>query len=888
VAVGTGIAHGISFVELKKVEVFAPSGGALGDPWYQFSILPLERKKTSKKKKKKKHGAPAATSDSNAASSAPKGPETIAVASKWIYAYATGDEAHPKIPFLSREFYVDDQGHLSSLDGAKRLNFEVDVAPDPAPVAGAALAHTIQGEHQRYVFIGARGRLCMEAIFSIQQMLTKLIIKPGDMMIFKPQYLQPIDSKTFQALVIDPLTLAESLSLEYQQALDYARAYWIPIEQDPNKPTNEEAEKHRLKLARYQLAKMVEQSLVPPGNPLDVARFLQGNGKDHPGTKLHDFISEVEIEADVRVSRARAKVRTLIAFLKTPLWQEVMGWYLGRDCEPKSMAAKTIGELFWEAQARTQVRMIETREGQDYLQERLKDPNGPRVWFFAPDDDADEAAKEKWHARAPIIRRSMMASTLIWVELAPAIIVYRMVKHPKGVIERTFKFFFVAMEEAHVTEYGQVWSRLGFAARVPIEKVSYKEAYEAIDKWREEKRPAWLKKTRARRVANAAANVFIGVEALNLALQLNDLVDACKTPGPDQAMKKRIAVARVVAGALDLVAASEEPIHEFAHGLAAKAGQKGAAAVVAKLTVPAMFKLVGFAGAVVDIYVHILEAREAKEHGQTQLATAHRVAEAGVGIAALGSALAGVGFKGSFAFLTAASLTLLVIGVVIMAVGYWLIKVWKRTEWQMFAEHCIFGLDNPFSNDQGKYLNDGKTRWSGGEFHEWNAEEEGVALQVKVLTTMMCGFTIVGRAAEGGSSVRVGFGAIPPNGKLQIQFALKYEDGTKADRGYLIDLEKRAVVGTWGPAIAADLDFFDTEHGLGSLTLAFRHPPSPIVQSSCAAIIQYGDKKDASALDAMASGQIPVEGKLEYEIIRDGRHRGRNPDAVNSLGTKED
>jgi hypothetical protein len=38
----------------------------------------------------------------------------------------------------------------------------------------------------------------------------------------------------------------------------------------------------------------------------------------------------------------------------------------------------------------------------------------------------------------------------------------------------------------------------------------------------------------------------------------------------------------------------------------------------------------------------------------------------------------------------------------------------------------------------------------------------------------------------------------------------------------------------------------------------------------------------------MASGQIPVEGKLEYEIIRDGRHRGRNPDAVNSLGTKED
>jgi hypothetical protein len=228
---------------------------------------------------------------------------------------------------------------------------------------------------------------------------------------------------------------------------------------------------------------------------------------------------------------------------------------------------------------------------------------------------------------------------------------------------------------------------------------------------------------------------------------------------------------------------------------------------------------------------------------------------------------------------------MLVVGVAIMAVGYLLISIYKRTEWQLFVEHCMFGTDNPFGNGQGKHLHDGETHWSGGEFSEWKGDEEGVHHQANVLTSMLCAFTIAGQPTGAGSQIGLGFGAIPPNARLQIQFALTFKDDSKASPGYLIRLDDLGILATWGPTMSIALTPFRSERGLGSLMITFDRLHVGIVESSCAAVLLYGEDKTPAG-DPVLTGTIPVHGQLVYEIIRPGR-RGGSINVVSSLEAKE-
>jgi hypothetical protein len=73
---------------------------------------------------------------------------------------------------------------------------------------------------------------------------------------------------------------------------------------------------------------------------------------------------------------------------------------------------------------------------------------------------------------------------------------------------------------------------------------------------------------------------------------------------------------------------------------------------------------------------------------------------------------------------------------------------------------------------------------------------DGLALQSRVLTAMLCSFkmrgTGSGDSGTAASEVRIGFGSIPPNAELQVQFDLTYANGTKATPGTRWGQEEQA------------------------------------------------------------------------------------------------
>ena len=214
--------------------------------------------------------------------------------------------------------------------------------------------------------------------------------------------------------------------------------------------------------------------------------------------------------------------------------------------------------------------------------------------------------------------------------------------------------------------------------------------------------------------------------------------------------------------------------------------------------------------------------------------------------------------------LSAATLGLVVIGIAAVAIGYIVVACFTTTAWQSFAAHSEFGSDR----------GEGKTTWSGSEFSEWHNGAEGLGLQIKALTAMLCGFAMNGEGgAGGGSSVRIAFGGLPLNAKLQIQFELTFDNKSSAKVGYLIDLvAKPTVLQHWGGEDPECRQLAPTSEK-GRLTTLIVAPMWPaglrVVTSQCSAVIHYAPPL-AEGEEGAATGTIPVHGHFNYKVIESG------------------
>src|SRR5262249_21874872 len=146
---------------------------------------------------------------------------------------------------------------------------------------------------------------------------------------------------------------------------------------------------------------------------------------------------------------------------------------------------------------------------------------------------------------------------------------------------------------------------------------------------------------------------------------------------------------------------------------------------------------------------------------------------------AMGSVANAVGYLAESITITAAASSLLLVGVLVVVVGTILVATLSTSSWQKFARHSSFGDEPALS---------GHELWSAGDFSAWSATREGYERQIRVLTTMLCGYKVYGIGFSA-QTIAVRFGAIPPGAQLEARFDIKYANGIRYHPSYTIDLQ---------------------------------------------------------------------------------------------------
>ena len=790
--------------------------------------------------------------------------ELVPVTNRWIYAFETGYADIGKIAILAREYHADDKGALTFVDGNKRRLVEAtdDSEPKGQPIADAGLPLTRQTEHCHYVFVATRGRLCRDAVRDIESRLTgprKAWRMPS---IYRPINLgdslqKHAKGKPF-APVIDPLTLAENLGRSYRRALNWAINLAVPHKNNPKR------EEMATDVLKYQLGAMMRDNLLRDGNdPQQIKPHLVNNGD----LMLH-FLDKREAALSMARQQGRLQAAALVLFFKSDIWSVARGWYHGPiKCGPTTTAAKTIGHMFLASCADAHRRLEETGIGQRYLKKVVHEDDGPRAWFFEPPPKKEKSEEEEnddegtWHQ---IRRKSATAAIVGIAEFGPALKVARNVHHADAMMRRTLKKLFPlnTMEELFDHERKRLVEQLlKLSPEGSLVKANYDKVHQDLTHLIKDNKAHWPHGTKLATASELLSKALGAIEIYNLAEKMQRAMEELAKQDAARRVSTFDVSMRITLAGLDVLVAAEEPISEY--GLHMAKGTR-VEKIVGKVLKPTAFKILGSVSSFIETYVAWVEAQEAAERGERGVA-------AGYFTVAGGATLAGIGFfmgflltPASAVVLTAASLALVVVGIAAVTVGYLVVACFTTTAWQSFAAHSAFGADR----------SDGKTAWSGSEFSEWQKGTEGLGLQITALTAMLCGFSMTGEgSAGGGSSVRIAFGGLPLNAKLQIQFELTFDNGDSAKVGYLIDLvAKPTVLRHWGGAGPECRRLVPTSEK-GRLTTLIVAPMWPaglnVVTSQCSAVIQYAPPS-AEGEEGAATGTIPVHGHFNYKVIESG------------------
>ena len=786
--------------------------------------------------------------------------ELVPVVNRWIYAFETGHGPKGKIGLLVREYHADDKGKLTFVEGAKRRG--VDATDEGEPIGQSipdvGLPHARQTEHCHYVFVATRGRLCWDAIADLQKDLSGSPGSWGMPSIYKPVNLGdslPVGADgTTYVPVIDPLTLGESLGRSYRRALNWAINLTVPHDENPK------LKEAKVTALKYQLGTMIRDSLLHEGkDPLGIKPELVNEGE----LMLH-FLAKHEGSLSDAQKQTVIQIAALVVFLESDIWSQAKRWYLGtKDTGPTTAAAQSIGHYFLASREYCHRRFRETEIGCRHLDEVMDAPDGPLAWLFEPPKEQSHAREtyEQWHQ---IVRKTLTTAVLGIAEFGPMLAASRKVADANEMIRHTLWRIFPLTKPrvlktaktrnllAHLLKHQPEWQRVMVHSQSVLHEVEH-----WIDK---DGKTHWPHGSKFAKPAEILSMVLAGVELINLADKFQlAMRELSRQEGGRQKSTLTVVMEMTVAS-LDVLVAAEEPIREY--GLYMAEGGS-AETVIEKLLSPAAFKILGGVSSALEGITALVEAHEAAERGERGVSVGYHIVSNGAFLASLGSFMAFfIADPIAFPLLSAASLGLIAVGVAAVAIGYMVVACLTTTAWQSFAGHCVFGRDK----------SDGKTSWSGSEFHEWKQDPEGLALQIRALTAMLCGFSMRGEGSKGANSVRISFGSLPPNAKLQIQFELALDDGTTSRPGYLIDLEESGgLIHNWGgPPACRQLEPSFEKGRLRTLIVAPLWPEGHwAVRSECWAVIQYAPQA-ANGEEGVATGTIPVHGNFNYKIVEPG------------------
>jgi len=780
------------------------------------------------------------------------------IADRYIYAFELGPRDSDRKPMLVAEYYADPDGHLSAVPGVTRRKLEPKAAPKGTAVPAAALPLVRQGTRLRHAFVAMRGRASRAAIMDMEDRLHPVYER---MNLADDFYFKLDDTRTAFLPIIDPLTLGEQLNVAYQKALNAAISYTVPFEDNPDKDAVE------LRARKYQLGKMIKDSLFAPHgghhDPLGLADHLAGNG----GAMLH-WLDQHESKLRRLDGQRHYRADQLVRLLNSRIWLDAHGWYLGMKD-----AAHEVGHCWLDATFCSIDRLSEVPIGRKLIAELVKDMDrgGVLSYLFAPPEERPDLAKH-YEEVFPIMRKAATAAVIGFIETAPAVAVYLQTRKANQRIERTLVKLFAHIEVkvGHDLLSGLIVTRTKIELGAELVRISdYKKVKLDLEHWLEDGKPHWPERTRKASAAELIGRLFMGIEMLNFCNAVNKLFGTLGGQPSEPAEKAKASV-ELFGASLDLVVAAEDPIRAYARELdrmfakapehaagAASAAEHEAAGLFGKITKPAMFKFLGAASAAIDTVIYWREANEDLHKGDVSMSRAHRLVSLGSGAIFIASFANLAGYATEIAALTAAASIMLVVGVALVAGGFILVAYFSKSSWQKFARHCIFGIEPAAKGEEA---------WSGGDFAEWRPTVEGIEKQIRVLTSMLCSFKVSGAGLDD-HTIFVDLNAVPPNGELELEFSFVYANGQHRKPMYVVDLESGHNKPEGDARFPADV--FLTRNGEGApkrVRVRSEGPPTPsaVKEAHCAVRLRYAPGKGGKP----DGGLIPIARPCEY-LIRD-------------------
>jgi hypothetical protein len=832
-------------------------GNLLGDKGFQFTIVP------------------AVFTDSYGHYRPEKVENPTKAKNTWIYAigYRLGDKGK-----LWGEYHADDKGALTFVSGDRRRALEPADVKKREKIDGAGLPTIIQKKPVTYAFVATRGQLSKGTIWEMENSLPQIYgyRNGGDFDLNDPAVVVTDASGQRFVPVVDVLSVGEELNHRYIATRNQALSY---VNGKPNDDADQKKAEERRK--KYQLAKLIKDQLYdPPKGPFDPLHLakdsLTGEGKD-----LKECVSVFEAVTHSNDEASNRAADYLINFLLSSLWDLQHKWYWESD------EGRNIGQYWIEASCNSIQRLRETPAGKDFVQwavstgwltDCLFVPEQVPAQNQTPEESAKiEAANDQFFDEYTVVRKAGTAIVTGMGELAPAIIVYGKVREAakRRVIDSISLIFSHAEVHAVVRRGGgEVVRRLHAEFEFMQIEIKLSKAKADLKEWVEQGKPHWPES----KATEVAGHLFMLCEAFNFYSYLRDLLDKMNSQTATEA-EKRKALIGAGGALLDLAVACEDPIrayakaldaqragnHAFATGAAEGGGEAEAAGIFGKMTAPAVFKALGVVSAAIDTYYAFwVEAPEADEAGDRAMARAKRTVGTGSAIILAASIANGAGYLAEAALLTAAASALLVVGVIVVAIGWAMTVYFSRTIWQKYVSHSSFGTEHGFA---------GKENWSGGDFSKWTSDSAGFDRQIQVLTAMLCSYKMSGTYQLAGYShasdaetISVEFGVFPPGSKLELEFDLSYEAGAPYRPKYTLELDTRKCERE-GPGEIPTPLCYPVEGGPVKHVVFSADRPSwatntRVKQSSCSVVVRYAPQNNSD----VATGIIPIGGPCTFKI----------------------
>ncbi len=636
------------------------------------------------------------------------GPQTLhqPVVAKWVYLFQN-DAGRVK---WYGEYYVDDG--IRPVDLTEHRAHERDLRkPSETRAAALSLPHTVNGTQVFYYAYISRIQLHLAKIHELEDRAEELLF-PMDASLPEVvnEYGNPsqlwYDTAWFYRAV-DPLTITHYLGQKYRNACDDVIGYSGFYDGQPA------AQKQQVqdRLCKLAISKHLIAAIdSPSGDAAAVRGELSATGE----ADMRKYVEDYEKQNQAKKAEAERRAAQLAQWLSGGLWDFAVSAH-EVDVEADMPVLLKVWGLGL-------TRLSETLPGISYLVKQVEDESSL----------VRKYALRKSAAPGNIFRAGRRASDGViraWNEAAKILPVVMKSAPKEAAEEAAAALKNISQEDLVIVRQVEVSSEL------PDGNQNFSGMKKSVTVMEENPAANWGRwLVENKQAAEARQLLSDGLKVMAFLLTLSAIVDAdnpwtvknglrilsalCASPGIVEALglmplsklyKYPMGVVGGISGAIDMIAAELDAVDSY--------GKNDYSAMV------------GY-----GVFIGI-----------------------GSGIMGLGSAMAGAGaLETSTVVGVPPGVAMMVVGAVMVSVGYLIVTFTGESDFQLFISHCVWG--------SAYGMGTGKTKWSEGLFADWRGRLD---IQLMALTNLLSAFSI---RATGIQQLRVDIGAVHDQSRFYLEF----------------------------------------------------------------------------------------------------------------------